>query len=67
MVADRLEVPVVGAALLLTVNRTLTGIHVEHDAVGAIERIGLPDRLPVQRYQADQILFLGQQLSFKPV
>jgi hypothetical protein len=42
VVADRFEVPVVGAALLLTVNRTLAGIHVEHDAAGAVERLSLP-------------------------
>jgi hypothetical protein len=35
MVADGLEMPVVGAAFLLAVHRTLAGIHVEHDAVGA--------------------------------
>jgi len=62
VVADRLEVPVVGAALLLTMNRTLAGIHVEHDAVGAVEGLGLTQRLPIQRHQPDQILFLGQQL-----
>ncbi len=67
MVADRLKVPVVGAALLLTMNRTLAGVHVEHDAIGAVETFGLPKRLPVQRHQPDQILFLGQQLSLEPV
>jgi hypothetical protein len=29
-------------------NRTLAGVHVEHDAVGAVETLGLPQRLPVQ-------------------
>ena len=67
VVADRFEVPVVGAALLLTVNRTLAGVHVEYDAVGAIKRLGLPERLPVQRHQPDQILFPGQQLGLEPV
>jgi hypothetical protein len=67
VVADRFEVPVVGAALLLTMNRTLAGIHVQHDAVGAVETLGLPQRLPVQRHQPDQILFLGQQLGLEPV
>ncbi|MGA7626208.1 MAG: hypothetical protein WCA91_21795 [Candidatus Acidiferrales bacterium] len=50
VVADRLKVPVVGAALLLTMNRTLAGVHVEHDTLGAIKRLGLPQRLPVQRH-----------------
>src|SRR5207245_9637962 len=67
VVADRLKVPVVGAALLLTMNRTLAGVHVEHDAVGAVETLGLPQRLSVQRHQPDQILFLGQQLGLEPV
>jgi len=48
-------------------NRTLAGVHVEHDVIGAGERLGLPERLPVQRHQPDQILFLGQQLSLEPV
>jgi len=38
VVADRLKVPVVGAALLLTMNRSLAGIHVEDDVPGAIQR-----------------------------
>src|SRR5258708_17892617 len=67
VVADRFEVPVVGAALLLTMNRTLAGIHVEHDALGAIKRLGLPQRLPVQRHQPEQILFSVQQLDLEPM
>ena len=30
---DRLEVPVVGTAFLLAVDRTLGGVHIEHNAV----------------------------------
>ena len=48
-------------------NRTLAGVHVEHDAVGAVKTLGLAQRLPVQRHQPDQILFLGQQLGLEPV
>src|SRR5712692_5405464 len=59
--------PVVGAALLLTMNRTLASVHVEPNAVGAIKRLGLPQRLPVQRHQPDQILFPGQQFGLEPV
>jgi hypothetical protein len=67
VVADRFEVPVVGAAFLLTMNWSPAGIHVEHDAVGAVETLGLPQRLPVQSHQPEQILFLGQQLGLEPV
>jgi hypothetical protein len=42
VVAGRLEVPVVGVALLLIMNRALAGVHLEHDAVGAVETVGLP-------------------------
>ena len=48
-------------------NWTLAGVHVEYDAVGAVERLGLPQRLPVQRHQPDQILFRSQQLSLELV
>jgi len=37
---------VIGAAFLLTMNGTLAGIHIEHDAVGAIQRLGLPQHVP---------------------
>ncbi|MFZ0737444.1 MAG: hypothetical protein WCA98_08335 [Candidatus Acidiferrales bacterium] len=45
MIADRLKVPVVDAAHLLTVNGTLAGFHVEGDAAGAIETVGPPPRI----------------------
>jgi hypothetical protein len=67
VVADRLEVPVVGAALLLTMDSSESPVHVEHDALGAVERLGLPQCLPVQRHQPDQILFPGQQLGLELV
>src|ERR1700730_9061277 len=47
-------------------NRTLAGVTVEHDAVAAVQRLALPQRLPVERHQPDQILFLGQQLGLEP-
>jgi hypothetical protein len=53
VVADRLKVLAVGAALMLTMNRTLTGVHVEHDALGAVESLGLSQRRSVQRHQID--------------
>jgi hypothetical protein len=67
VVADRLEVPVVSAALLLTVNRTLAGVHVEDDAVGAIKSSACPS---VSRFNAiSPIRFssLVQQLGLEPV
>lgn len=48
-------------------NRTLAEIHVERDAARAIQILGLPKRLPVQRHQSDQILFLCQQVGLEPV
>src|ERR1700680_1065564 len=55
VIADRLKVPVVRAALLLTMNRTLAGVHVEHDAVGAVKTLGLAS---VSRFNAiSQIRF----------
>ena len=44
VIADRLEVTVVGATLLLPMNGALAGIHVEHDAVGSVQRLGVPIR-----------------------
>ena len=41
MVAHQLKVPVVGNALLLTMDRTLNKGHVEHDAGEEVERFGL--------------------------
>ena len=41
VVADRLEMAVVGAALLLAVDRAFGRIHVEHDALGVVLRLGL--------------------------
>jgi hypothetical protein len=67
MVANRLEVPVVRAAFLLPMHWTLAGIHVEHDAVGAVVPLRLGEHITVHRHQADEILLAGQQLGFKPV
>ena len=59
VVADRLEVTVIGAAFLLTVDRTLGGVHVEHDAVRIVGGFGLCDQLAVHRHQPDQVLVAG--------
>ena len=47
--------------------RALARVHLDHDAVGAIKRFGLPQCLPVQRHQPNQVLFPGQQLRREPV
>ena len=67
MVADRLEVPVVGAAFLLAMHRALAGIHVEHDAVGSAERLRLSDQLAVHGHQPDEVLLASQQLGLEPM
>lgn len=67
MVADRLEVPVVGAAFLLPVYRTLARIHVEHDAVCAVQRLGLSDHVAVHGHQPHEVFFTGQQLGLEPM
>ena len=35
--------PVVGTAFLLTVDRALGGVHIEHDALGLVLRFGLSE------------------------
>ena len=60
MVADRREVPVVGAAFLLPMHRALAGIHVEHDAVGSVERLRLSDQVAVHRHQPIEVVITGQ-------
>ena len=39
VVADRLEVSVVGTAFLLAMDRTLGGVHVQNDPLGVVERL----------------------------
>ena len=61
VVADRREVPVVGAAFLLPMHRALAGIHVsEHDAVGSVERLRLSDQVSVHRHQPIEVVITGQ-------
>ena len=67
VIADRLEVPVVGTAFLLSMHRALAGIHVGHDAVATVERLSLPDQVAVHGHQPDDIVFLGQQLGLEPM
>ena len=67
MIADRLEVPVVGTAFLLPVYRALAGVHVEHDAVGVVARLGLPDQVAVHGHQPDEVVVTGQQFGLEPM
>ena len=55
VVADRLEVSVVGTAFLLAMDRTLGGVQVQNDPLGVVERFRLPDQLSVQRHQPQQV------------
>ena len=67
VIADRLEVSVVGTAFLLAMDRTLGGVHVQNDPLGVVERLRLPDQLSVQRHQPQQILFARQHLRLEAV
>ena len=67
VVADRLEVSVVGTAFLLAMDRTLGGVHVQNDPLGVVERFRLPDQLSVQRHQPQQVLFARRHLRLEAV
>ena len=67
VVADRLEVSVVGTAFLLAMDRTLGGVQVQNDPLGVVERFRLPDQLSVQRHQPQQVLFARQHLRLEAV
>ena len=67
VVADRLEVSVVGTAFLLAMDRTLGGVHVQNDPLGVVERLRLPDQLSVQCQQPQQVLFARQHLRLEAV
>jgi len=67
MVANGLEVPIVGAAFLLSMHWALTGIHVEDHAVGSVQRLDPSDHLAVEGHQSDEILLARQQLRLEPV
>ena len=65
VVADRLEVPVVGTALLLAVDRAFGRIHVENDAVRIDGSFGLCNQLSVHSHQPQQVLFARQHLCLE--
>ena len=65
--SPRFEVPAVRAAFLLSVHWALAGIHVEHDAVGRIQRLGLCEHIAVHGHQPHEILLTSQQLGLEPM
>ena len=67
VVANGLEVPVVGTPFLRPMHWALARIHVEHGPAGARRHPGLCEHLPVHGRQPDEILLLGQQLGLEPV
>jgi hypothetical protein len=67
VVADYLEVAVVGTAFLLPMDRALAGIHVEDDAVYAVQRLGLSDHVAVHGHQPHEVFFTGQELGLEPM
>ena len=56
---------VVSAAFLLAVNGAFGRVHIEHDTLGLVLRLGLSDQLAVDRHQPKQVLFTGQQLCLE--
>ena len=56
---------VVSAAFLLAVNGAFCRVHIEHDTLGLVLRLGLSDQLAVDRHQPKQVLFTGQQLCLE--
>jgi hypothetical protein len=65
VIAGRLEVTVVRAVLLLAVHRDLGRVHVQHNALRGIDRLGFGDQLPIHRRQPGEILFLGKQVGLE--
>ena len=60
VVADRLEVPVVGTPFLLPVYRALAGVHVEHRTAGSVARLRLSDQVAVHGHQPDEVVVARQ-------
>ena len=65
VVADGLEVPVVGSAFLLAVDGAFRRVHVENDPLGVILHLGLRDQLAVDRHQPDQVPSLASSSASK--
>src|ERR1035441_3707509 len=65
VIAGGFEVAVVGAVLLLAVNRDLGRVHVQHDPLRGIHGFCLADEFPVNAGQPGEVLLLGQHLGFE--
>ena len=65
VIAGRLEVPIVGALLLMALDPNLGAVHVQHDALGRVDGFRLGDQLSIDRGQSGEILFLGKQVGLE--
>ncbi len=59
------EVPVVGALLLLPIDRNLGRVHVQHSSVRRTQRFCLADQFPVQSCQPGEVPLLSQQFRLE--
>ena len=65
VIAGGLEVPVVGALLLLPIHRNLGRVHVQHGSVRRIHRFRPGDQIPIDPRQPGEVLLLGQHLRLE--
>ena len=65
VITGGLEVAVVRAILLLTVNRNLSAVHVQHDPPRGIDGFRLGDEFAVDAGQTAEVILLGQHLGVK--
>ena len=63
VIADRLEMAVVGAALLLAVDEAIRGVHVEYDALGGCVQVS-PQH---ERAYLDHLKDRGQSITEREV
>jgi hypothetical protein len=65
VVAGGLEVAVVGALLLLAVDRNLRAVRVQHDPLRGIDSFHLADEFPVNAGQPGEVLLLGKYFGLE--
>ena len=65
VIASGLEMSVVGALLLVAVDRDLSAVDVQHHPLRRIHRFGLRDQLPVDRPQPGQVFWFGEQFRLE--
>jgi len=66
MIADRLEISVVSALFLLSIDRALTAIHIQHDPLRRADSFCPGHLLPIELHQTSQILLARQQVGLEP-